>query len=145
YGIAVDGSGNAYVTGYENRSDLGQNYNTWIRKYDTNGSVLWTQTYNSPNNDDDESFGIAVDGSGNAYVTGYENRSDLGQSYNTWVRKYDTNGSVLWTKTYNSPNNDDDAGFGIAVDGSGNAYVTGYENRSDLGQDYNAWVRKYDT
>jgi len=141
-GIAVDGSGNVYVTGYEERSDLGQYYNILVRKYDTNGLIQWTTTYNSPSSySDDRGSDIAVDGSGNVYVTGYEERSDQKYYYNILVRKYDTNGLIQWTTTYNSPNNYDTNGNGIAVDGSGNVYVTGYEYY--LGQGSN--VRKYDT
>ncbi len=141
--IAVDNMGNVYVTGTELRSDLGQGWNIWTRKYDSNGYEIWTSTYNSPNNSFDCGNGIAVDSAGNVYVIGYEDRGDLGQYYNIWTSKYDTNGNEIWTRTYNSPNNGDDVGYGIAVDSSGNVYVTGIENRSDLGQDINIWTRKY--
>ncbi|MBI5623888.1 MAG: SBBP repeat-containing protein [Elusimicrobia bacterium] len=145
YRIAVDGSANVYVTGYETRSDLVQGENIWVRKYDTNGLIQWATTYNSPANSDDEGQDIAVDGSGNVYVSGFERRDDLVQGYNILVRKYDTNGLIQWTATYNSPANSDDSSKGIAVDGSGNVYMTGSEMRSDLVQGYNIWVRKYDT
>ncbi len=144
-GIALDNSGNIYVTGYENRVDLGQQNNIWVGKYNSSGFEVWTSSYNSPNNNNDYGNDIAVDSSGNVYVIGSEYRSDLGEHYNIWVRKYDTNGNTLWTSTYNSPNNNDDYGNGIAVDGSGNVYVTGSEYRDDLGEEFNIWVRKYDT
>jgi hypothetical protein len=143
--IAVDSAGNVYVIGDEQRTDIGQDYNIWIRKYDPDGYELWTSTYNSPNNWYDKGCGIAVDDAGNVYVTGYENRGDLGQSENIWTRKYDTDGFEIWTSTYNSPANSADWGLGIAVDSAGNVYVTGFEDRSDLGQDDNVWTRKYDT
>jgi hypothetical protein len=139
-GIAVDGSGNVYVTGSEYKSDT-ERSNIWVRKYDTNGYEIWTSTYNGPANGDDYGQGIAVDGNGNVYVTGCEYVD--GQNSNIWARKYDSDGNEIWTKTYNGSVNGDDIGCGIAVDGSGNVYVTGYEYVN--GQDWNIWVRKYDS
>jgi hypothetical protein len=143
--IAVDSSGNVYVTGYENRTDLGQGQNIWTRKYDTDGYEIWTSSYNSPNNSSDWGLGIAVDDNGNVYVTGFEDRGDLGQDLNVWTRKYDINGFEIWTSTYNSPANSWDEGRDIAVDSAGNVYVIGSEGRSDLGQSFNIWTRKYNT
>ena len=132
--VVVDISGNVFVSGYETRDDLGPGggENIWLRKYDTDGNTLWTQTYSSPAHSDDVGAGIAVDVEGNVYVTGWEERSDLGQSSNIWLRKYDTNGSTLWTRTYDSPNHLQDVGHGVATDADGNVYITGYEDRTDL-------------
>ena len=139
YGIAVDGSGNVYVTGYEEVA--GELDNIWVRKYDSEGNEVWTRTHNGPAGLDDGSYDIADDGSGNVYVTGYE--TVTGESNNIWVRKYDTDGDVIWTKTHNGTASDYDVGNGIAVDGSGNVYVTGAETVA--GEQYNIWVRKYDS
>ena len=145
YGVAVDAAGNVYVTGKEYREDLGQNDNIWLRKYDTDGNTLWTETYNSPAHGYDYGAGVALDAAGNVYVTGGERNSDLGQRWNIWLRKYDTDGNTLWTETYDSPAHDRDDGLGVAVDSAGNVYVTGISNRDDLGQYDNIWLRKYDT
>ncbi|MBA7519177.1 hypothetical protein ES705_11252 [subsurface metagenome] len=136
-GIAVDVSGNIFVIGSE--WVTGEKRNIWLRKYDSDGNVVWTRTYNGTDNDDDLGYGIAVDGSGNVYVTGCE--IITGEGTNIWVRKYDTDGNIVWTRTYNGPANDDDEGYGIAVDGSGNVYVAGYEYV--IGEEDNLWVRKY--
>ena len=143
--VALDATGNVYITGREYRPDLGQYNNIWLRKYDTNGNTLWTQTYDSPAHSQDWGYGVAVDAAGNVYVTGIEDRSDLGQGVNIWLRKNDTNGNTLWTQTYDSPAHSYDVGYGIAVDAAGNVYVTGWEYRGDLGQGVNIWLRKYDT
>ncbi len=141
--IAVDNAANIYITGYEYRDDIGQNYNIWTRKYDSDGYEIWTSTHNSPGNGADRSYGIAVDNSGNVYVTGNEERNDLMQNENIWTRKYDSNGYVIWTSTYNSPTDSWETGFAISVDSSGNVYVTGGEHVS--GQSYNIWTAKYNT
>lgn len=137
-GIAVDGGGNVYVSGYERVT--GQESNVWVRKYDSGGNVVWTQTYNGADNDRDISNDIALDESGNVFVIGYQ--TVTGQDKNIWIRKYDGNGSEIWTRTHDGPANDWDAGNGLAVDGSGSVYVTGFETVS--GQLANVWIRKYD-
>ena len=76
---------------------------------------------------DDEGFAIAVSTDGNIYVTGY---IDAFASQPTrWedirTTKLDSSGNVLWTKIFDSPDNDHDHGYGIATDTEGNAIVVG--------------------
>ncbi|MCJ7632662.1 SBBP repeat-containing protein, partial [Candidatus Bathyarchaeota archaeon] len=130
--IAVDGSGNVYVTGYSEGSGTDSDYATI--KYNTNGKLLWVKRYNGPGNDYDYAFAIAVDGSGNVYVTGYSVGSGTASDYATI--KYNTNGKLLWVNRYNGPGNGYDFAFAIAVDGSGNVYVTGYSVGSGTDSDY---------
>lgn len=137
-GIAVDGSGNVYVTGFETVN--GVNTNIWTRKYDSSGNEVWTKTYTSSvGNDDDSGCGITLDESGNIYVTG--SVYGPGGGHSIWTRKYTSNGNVVWTKTYNESINSDDAGNSIAVDFFGNVFVAGYISVG--GEDENIWVRKY--
>ena len=145
WGVALDVVGNPFVVGREMRPDLGQDYNIWLRKYDFNGNVLQTNTYDSPNHGDDRGYDVTTDVDGNTYVIGQEMRDDLGQSYNLWLRKYDRDGNTLWTRTYDSPSHHSDSGRGVVVDESGNIYAIGIEERDDLGQDFNIWLGKYDS
>ncbi|HET6464675.1 MAG TPA: SBBP repeat-containing protein, partial [Nitrospiria bacterium] len=131
--VAVDDNGNVYVTGASDGSGSGKDYATL--KYDPNGNQLWVARYNGPGNDDDVANGIAVDGAGNVYVTGYSTGSG-GANYDYATIKYDSNGNQLWVARYNGPGNDDDVANGIAVDGAGNVYVTGYSRGSGSGYDY---------
>ncbi|MCP4665100.1 MAG: hypothetical protein GY849_01945 [Deltaproteobacteria bacterium] len=89
----------------------------------------------------DRGYGIAVDGSGNAYVTG-ETRSidfptgqtfqgNLANNEDVFVSKLDPGGMALVYSTYLGGGRDD-GGRGIAVDGSGNAYVTGFTDSTDF-------------
>ncbi|WP_428662009.1 SBBP repeat-containing protein [Runella sp.] len=79
----------------------------------------------------DEARSIAVDGNGNVYVTGYfEGTATFGTVTKTsagyrdiFVAKYDKSGSVQWVQSAGGTGND--FGYGIAVDGNGNVYVTG--------------------
>ena len=142
YSIAVDGSGNAYVTGVTNSSNfptqdpfqstLNGSSDVFVTKLSSTGNSLIYSTYLGGGSDD-EGQGIAVDGSGNAYVTGYTSSTDFPtlNPYQTdqsgtdaFVTKLSSSGNTLIYSTYLGGGNDDE-GFGIAVDGSGNAYVTG--------------------
>jgi hypothetical protein len=150
YAIAVDGSGNAYVTGYTASSNYdvttgafqttnGGSWDVFVTKLNASGSGLVYSTYIGGSGDD-VGLDIAVDGSGNAYVTGYTGSSNYdvttgafqttndGGYYDVFVTKLNANGNNLVYSTYIG-GSDIDAGIGIAVDGNGNAYVTG-ETRS---------------
>ncbi|MFC1476226.1 SBBP repeat-containing protein [Candidatus Zixiibacteriota bacterium] len=149
-GIAVDGSGNAYITGITLSSDyptVGE-YQTFqgssdvfVTKLNSSGNALVYSTYLG-GNDHDMGYGIAVDGSGNAYVTGRTESSDFptenpyqvdfgGGDLDAIVTKLNNAGNALIYSTYLG-GSDMDAGYGIAVDGSGNAYITGETTSSDF-------------
>jgi hypothetical protein len=130
--IAVDGSGNVYVTGTSPGSGTYADYATI--KYSTNGKQLWVERYNGPGNEYDSARAIAVDGSGNVYVTGRSMGSDT--NYNCATIKYSTNGKQLWVKRYNGPAKSYGEGWAIAVDGSGNIYVTGVSENSSSHSEY---------
>jgi hypothetical protein len=122
--LAVDDSGNVYVTG--NSFEFLLDYATI--KYDTDGVEQWVARYNGPWNSNDEAIALAVDDSGNVYVTGQS--YGLGTLWDYATIKYDTDGDTLWVTLYNGPVNGGDGAAAIAVDDSGNAYVTG---ESDTG------------
>lgn len=151
YGIAVDSSGNAYVTGSTGSSDFPtltpfQNgdrgdADALVSKLNPTGSALVYSTYLGGNGFD-RATGIALDTSGNAYVTGYTASTDFpttsgalqtaaGGNGDAFVSKLNASGSTLAYSTYLG-GGDTDSGQGIAVDGSGNAYVTGFTNSANF-------------
>jgi len=136
YAVAVDGSGNVYVTGFSvgpgSCNFVCNDYATI--KYDASGNQLWVARYSGPGNDMDFANAIAVDSSGNVYVTGSSRGSGTGFDYATV--KYDSSGQQQWVTRYNGPGNGDDEAYGIAVDASGNVYVTGYSVGSGTSNDY---------
>ena len=136
--MAVDASGNVYVTGRSGDSGKWQDYATV--KYDTNGNELWVARYDSPESDVGYASALAVDLLGNVYVTG-DSYTSRGDDYVTI--KYDTNGNELWVKRYNGPGDLYDNARAIAVDPSGNIYVTGESDGNEPGFDYDYATVKY--
>jgi ribosomal protein L27 len=120
-GIAVDGSGNVYVIGNSTGSATASDYATL--KYDSSGNELWVRTYSSSGSYNDWASGISVDFAGNIYVTGYN--LTIATACNYVTIKYNTSGNVLWMQIYNGPGNWGDHARAIALDDSGNVYVTG--------------------
>ena len=119
--IAVDGAGNVSVAGTTQRSGADCDYATI--KYNTKGRQLWVQEYDGPAAAEDRPSGISMDVAGNVYVTGASFSSNSDFDYATI--KYGPNGRRLWLKRYDGPGHSHDSARAIAVDGSGNAYITG--------------------
>jgi len=151
-GIAVDGSGNAYVTGTTASTDFPTKNafqpsfagisNAFVTKLDAGGALAYSTFLAGGGDDSGIGYGIAVDGSGNAYVTGTTasthfptknafQPSHTGPGYDAYVTKLDTGGALAYS-TYLSGSGGGDTGYGIAVDGSGNAYVTGVTYSEDF-------------
>jgi hypothetical protein len=139
--IAVDGSGKVYVTGQDSKSDTYYDYATV--KYDETGNELWVARYNGPGNGNDYGYDLTVDDFGNVYVTGTSDDYDTDYNRDYATIKYDRDGNELWVARYNGPGNGFDSAYRIAVDDSGNVYVTGASEGDRTEEDY-ATVR-YDS
>jgi uncharacterized delta-60 repeat protein len=133
HAIALDSAGNVFVTGSSVGSDTDADYVTI--KYDTSGQEQWVARYNGPANSGDVATAIAVDDSGNVYVTG----RSVGTTYleiDYATVKYNSAGQQQWVARYNGPSNGDNEATAIAVDSSGNVYVTGESQGSGGNYDY---------
>jgi hypothetical protein len=119
--ITIDSSNNVYVTGYTIGGEL--NGGIITIKYDSMGNELWSAGYKGPGNDVREAHDIALDQFGNVYVTG----CCVGELkfYDFITMAYDSDGNELWTAMYNGPGDHHDYARKLAIDSSGNAYVTG--------------------
>ena len=122
--LAVDNSGNVYVTGYARGTGL--DFGTV--KYNTNGLQQWVALYNGPGNGSDLAFAIALDNSGNVYVTGSDQKKATEYNADYLTVKYNSAGVQQWTARYNGIFNDNDEANDIVVDKSGNVYITGWTN-----------------
>lgn len=137
--VAVDNAGNVYVGG---RSQGIGGFDYATVKYDAAGTQLWVNRYNGPANGNDEIRKLAVDNSGNVYVTGQSQGIGTGIDFATV--KYDAAGNQLWVKRYNGPANGEDMALGIKIDNTGNCCVTGYSKGSGGSADYDYATIKYD-
>jgi len=149
-GIAVDGAGNAYVTGTTSSTNFptqnplqaafGGSHDAFVAKLNATGTALVYSTYLGGGNWD-EAHGIAVDGAGNAYVTGFTQSTNFptknpfqaafGGHADAFVAKLNATGTALVYSTYLGGSGYD-YGNGIAVDGAGNAFVTGWTSSTDF-------------
>jgi hypothetical protein len=145
FGIAVDDSGHAYITGDTESPGFpttsgafDQSHNgsrdAFVTKLSLTGGALVYSTFLGGEYSE-AGRAIALDGSGNAYVTGETNSSNFpttpgayDQTHNgsgdVWVAKLNSAGNTLVYSTFIG-SSIDEVGYGIAVDDSGKAYVTG--------------------
>ena len=147
--IVIDGSNNIYVTGGSQGSGTSSDYATI--KYNSAGVQQWVARYHGPD-DFDQAVSLAVDASGNVYVTGI---SDGGSpTFNDYATiKYNSAGVQQWVRRYNGTGSTGDGAYSIAVDASGNIYVTGSSSGSGTASDYatvkynssgtQQWVARY--
>jgi hypothetical protein len=144
--IAVDPAGNVYLTGSfgttvdfdpgagtASLTSAGSN-DIFIAKYDASGNYIYAKNVAGAN--DDYGYSLQVDASGNAFVTGYftgtadfdpgagtANLTSVGDS-DIFLAKYDASGNYVFAKSIGSTGYD--IAYDIALDASGNAYITGY-------------------
>jgi uncharacterized delta-60 repeat protein len=126
--MVVDANNNAYVVGTSFATN--GTYDIVTVMYTSSGVQQWVASYNGPGNDNDAAAAIAVDASGNVYVTGRAKTTNNLEDIVTI--KYNSAGVQQWAMTYNGPGNNIDEGFDIAVDASGNVYVTGYVTDANI-------------
>lgn len=148
--IAVDSTGDVYVTGFSSspnfpitagafKTSISEGaWDTFVCKLNSTGSALIYSTYLGGS----EGFGIAVDAARNAYVTGGTGISNFpttagalqaahGGGEDAFVAKLNSSGSALVYSTYLGGSGDESASD-IVVDTSGNAYVTGYTHSANF-------------
>jgi hypothetical protein len=144
-GIAVDSTGDAYVAGYTSspnfptasayQGSYGTNQDAFITKLNPSGSSLLFSTYLG-GSASEVANAIALDPTGRVYVTGqtsstnfptlnaYQPAFSAGATASAFVSRFSAAGALSYS-TYLGGNGTD-SGQGIAVDGTGAAYITGF-------------------
>ena len=151
YGIAVDAAGNTYVTGTTSsinfptttgkQATLGGGGDVFVAKLNSAGTALIYSVFLGGGNLD-KATGIAVDLSGNAYLAGYTDSTDFpatsgafqvtnGGNTDAFLAKLNAAGSSLVYATYLGGSGID-YGRGVAVDASGDAFITGSTQSTDF-------------
>ncbi|MBA4312680.1 MAG: hypothetical protein C0417_08625 [Chlorobiaceae bacterium] len=138
--LAIDNQRESiYLVGYS--SNTGTSYDYTTMKCTFGGEIQWIKEYDGPSHSIDFATSVDLDDSGFVYVTGYSKGTDLSDDYLTI--KYNSNGTIEWTKRYTGQINSNDGAFAIIADDSGNAYVTGNSEESDSLADF--LTIKYDS
>jgi hypothetical protein len=147
--VAVDGAGNAYIAGYTLGNLGGPNagsVDAFLARYDASGALLWMRQLGTT--ESDVCYSVAADDAGNAYITG-RTLGSLGGPHagreDVFLAKFNSSGALLWTRQFGTT--ESDVGYGVAVDGAGDAYITGSTLGSlggpNAGED-DAFLVKYD-
>ena len=133
--VSADGAGNVYVAG-ETRGVLDAdgaagNFDSYLRKYDSAGNVLWTRQIGTLT--DETNSSVSTDALGNVFIGGATGGSMGDESAglsDVFIQKHDADGNHLWTRQFGTEALD--AIFAIQTDGLGNVYIAG-ETAGDLG------------
>jgi uncharacterized delta-60 repeat protein len=132
-GLLLDGKGNLYLAGAEHREEQ-RRFDYAVIKYNTNGVQQWVAHPVGLKNTHNLPAAMALDISGNVYVTG--RAYDANTTYDYATVKYNPHGVEQWAVRYNGPGNYFDFPHAIAVDGLGNAYVAGSSYGIGTNEDY---------
>jgi hypothetical protein len=141
WGVAFDASGAVFVTGDANGgANLGGGfltggggYDAFVVKLDASGNHVWSQLYGAA--EQQHGMDIAVDGSGNVFVTGFfvgtidfggPVLSSVGLIEDAFLVKLDSAGNHLWTKQLGGVS--EQLALGVDCDAAGNVVVAGYQS-----------------
>lgn len=146
HGIAVDGFGNAYVAGYTDSTNFHTaaplqpakgaaiGNDAFVAKINAAGTALVYSTYLGGSGGE-MAYAVALDGIGNAYVSGFTDSSNFptvtplqpanAGTGDAFISVFNATGSSLLYSSYLGGSNGIEHGYGIAVDGPGNMYVVG--------------------
>ncbi len=128
HGVAVDGAGNVFISGSTDGNLDGINAggtDAFLAKYNSAGNLLWTRQLGTSTTD--AALSIAVDSAGNAFISGFTG-GDLGGTNagydDAFLTKYNSDGNLQWTQQLGTSTTD--WAHSVAVDGAGNAFISGF-------------------
>ena len=120
--IIKGSNGNLYGCGYSVLADSSRDF--WVGCWDAGGALTWSyRESGSLFGSDEEANALALDASGNLYVSGYLKNS--GTSSDMIVAKFSANGTLLWQRIIDGVNHESDRLYDLDIDNTGNIYVCG--------------------
>ncbi len=143
YGVSSDGLGNVYITGIT-QGNLGGPLtgviDAFLSKYDSSGSLLWTEQLGASLIT--ESNSVSSDSLGNVYISGTTvgKFGGLSGAQNAFLSKYDASGNLLWTEQPGISG--ENSSQSVSSDGLGNVYISGVIGSLEATTD--AFLSKYD-
>ncbi len=147
--VAVQADGSMYVAGRVYRIAEADEHEAYLRKYDAHGEELWRRQIGTDKSDSVQA--LSVDGWGNVVVVGAtsgafpgytDDDEDLSDAF---LRKYDADGTELWTRQFGTE--EGDGGNRVVADQAGSVYVamgTFNGNPGDPEEGSHAYLRKFD-
>ena len=125
--VVLGPSGEVYVGGQTATSGFSD---ALLIKYDSAGNQVWVRTFDGPSQKSDSFGRVALDSQGGVATAGFSQTANFTSDF--LAARHDANGSLLWARTFNGPDNNEDIGFGLAVGLDDSIYVTG-ESFSKVG------------
>lgn len=125
--VDTDSTGAVYTAGWTLGNLAGENqgeYDAYLTKFDSEGSLLWKKQFGGAG--DDEAYSLHIDDSDRIFVGGYTDGSLQGEnagSFDAWIASYDQEGQQKWINQFGT--SDRDELYGLTSDSSGNLYATG--------------------
>jgi len=139
--VAVDAAGNVYAAGWVDDGVIfSPNYDYLVVKFGPDGMQRWAQRYDGPGDNTDLVSAVAVDGSGNVYVTGFS----YGQRYDWATLKFAPDGVPRWERRLSGAANSDDRAAAMALLPNGNLVVAGVTQNTGDGLTNDAETVAYD-
>jgi uncharacterized delta-60 repeat protein len=132
--------GGFIVAGFTNSFDGGSYDHAWILKLNSTGGIVWQNTYGGSG--EDVATYVQQTTDGGYIVAGYTNSTGAGYD-DFWVLKLNSNGSVVWSKTYGGAGYDDASSAQQTADGG--YIVAGTSDSFTSGGNANLWVLKLDS
>lgn len=130
--LDVTAGGSVVVTGRSTGGITSYDFATIV--YETDGTVRWLQRYNAPANGSDQSWDVVFGPNEVVYVGGFESNGNGNTDFS--LVKYASDGTLLWNRTYNGPDDKWDSIKRLQMDSAANIIVTGYEQQANFSSNF---------
>ena len=129
-GIGTDSSGNIYVAGHANIPNEGNTI--YAIKLNSSGAIQWSRTVDHVANRTEEVVGLAVNDSGDMYITGssYVNNASYTDGI---IVKFNSSGALQFTRTFGNTGSKSENLYNPVLDDSDNLYIAGWTTDGSVG------------